>query len=359
VERGFGTVSLHIIDLPLRVVVGSNIIDDIPRQLEDLGLRGIVLIVTGSTRTREIGKRVQEVLVDRGIDTFVVEVREATIDEARRVIEIAREVRASIAIGVGGGKAIDIAKYVASRIGAKFVSVPTAPSHDGIASPFASLKGFNRPTSVKAIMPILVVADIDIISSAPRRLIVAGCGDLIGKLSAVLDWRLAHKLRGEYYGEYAASLALLSAKHVIKYSEMFAKKVIPKEAVRALVEALISSGVAMGIAGSTRPASGSEHMFAHALDIVANYPALHGEEVGVGTIMMLYLHGRNWKKVRKVLKKIGAPTTAKELGVPPEKIVEALVKAHSVRPERYTILGEKGLTWEAAEKLAKVTGVID
>ena len=56
----------------------------------------------------------------------------------------------------------------------------------------------------------------------------------------------------------------------------------------------------MSIAGSSRPASGSEHMFSHALDRIAPKPALHGEQCGVGTIMMMYLHGGNWQTVQPV-----------------------------------------------------------
>ena len=54
---------------------------------------------------------------------------------------------------------------------------------------------------------------------------------------------------------------------------------------------MISSGMAISIAGNSRPASGSEHKFSHALDMIAPKPALHGEQCGVGTIMMMYLHG--------------------------------------------------------------------
>jgi glycerol-1-phosphate dehydrogenase [NAD(P)+] len=92
------------------------------------------------------------------------------------------------------------------------------------------------------------------------------------------------------------------------------------------------------IAGSSRPCSGSEHLFSHALDRVSEKPSLHGEQCGVGAIMMMYLHGGDWRKVRSALHAIGAPTTAKELGVTNEEIIEALVGAHAVRPERYTIL---------------------
>ena len=129
--------------------------------------------------------------------------------------------------------------------------------------------------------------------------------------------------------------------------------------MRILVEALISSSVAMCIAGSTRPASGSEHLFSHALDMVAPKPALHGEQVGVGAIMMSYLHGRNWRAIRDVLRRAGAPTNARELGIEDKYIVEALTIAHKIRPERYTILGDRGLSWEAAERLVRVTEVIE
>ncbi|MEM4854481.1 MAG: iron-containing alcohol dehydrogenase, partial [Sulfolobales archaeon] len=194
------------------------------------------------------------------------------------------------------------------------------------------------------------------IAQAPRRLAIAGAGDLIAKVTAVRDWRLANRLKGEYYGDYAASLALLSAKHVLTFSKTIAKHT--PAGLRILVEGLISSSTAMCIAGSTRPASGSEHLFSHALDMVANYPALHGEQVGLGTIIMGYIHGINWKKIKKTLRKLGLPTTARELGVKEEHIIEALTIAHKIRPDRYTILGESGLTRNAAEEVALKTGVI-
>ena len=114
----------------------------------------------------------------------------------------------------------------------------------------------------------------------------------------------------------------------------------------------------MSIAGSSRPCSGAEHLFSHALDIVAGETSLHGGRTGVGAIMCAYLHGSNWESIREFLQEIGAPSTAKELKVSPEQVVKALTMAHSLRPERYTILGETGVTEAAAEKVARATGVI-
>jgi glycerol-1-phosphate dehydrogenase [NAD(P)+] len=130
------------------------------------------------------------------------------------------------------------------------------------------------------------------------------------------------------------------------------------ESAALVVKALISSGMAISIAGTSRPASGSEHKFSHALDIIAPKPALHGEQCGVGTIMMMYLHGGDWKFIRDTLKTIKAPTTATGMGIDPEYIIEALTIAHTIRKDRYTILGDRGLTIDAAEEIATATGVI-
>ncbi len=346
-----------MIDLPKKIVVGENVVWQIPKVIQELRLGKKVLIITGPNVWGLIGGTVEEMMSSSNVSYEVSKVYKPTLSEAESLHETLNSFSPDLIIGLGGGKTIDIAKYLSASSGIPFMSVPTTSSHDGIASPFASLRGGGKITSVLAKPPVAVIADLNIITSAPSRVIKAGAGDLIAKFTAVLDWRLAHRLKGEYYGDYSAQLALLSAKHVVNYSDLISKLSI--EGVRVIVEGLISSSVAMCIAGSSRPASGSEHLFSHALDYVANYPALHGEQVGVGAIMMSYLHGIEWRKIKKVLKKVGLPTTAKELGVRDVDIINALTIAHKIRTERYTILGESGLTYEAAEKLAKETEVID
>lgn len=345
----------HIINLPRRVYVGFNILQNLKGYFKSLSLTGPYIIVTGPHVKNVIKKYFEDSFFE---PYAIIEVERATLDEVTKVMNIANEIKANVILGVGGGKSIDVAKYSAFKSGLDFVSIPTAPSHDGITSPFASLKGLEKPVSVKAKEPLAIIADINIISGAPKRLISAGIGDSIGKIIAVRDWKLAAKLRGEYYGDYTASLALMSAKHAISTTRLLNKNI--KEAVRNLIEALISSGIAMGMAGSTRPASGSEHLFAHAIEMLdPNTSALHGELVALGTIMMAYIHGINWMKIKKHIKRAGLPTTAKELGLSDELIIKALTIAHTIRPERYTILGDKGITWNSAEKIVIETGIID
>jgi len=206
-----------------------------------------------------------------------------------------------------------------------------------------------------ATAPLGGVVDIDIIMSAPRRLLSSGCGDLIANMAAVSDWKLGSDRTGEYYGIYSASLATMSAKIVMENSARFAKDGMDE---RVIVEALISAGVASCIAGSSRPCSGSEHLFSHALDQLAPELGMHGEKCGIGAIMMAKLQGQNWKDIAQALKDVGAPTTAGEIGLDRDTLVQALKIAQDMRPERYTILKETEMTRERAIALAEETNVL-
>ncbi len=343
--------------LPREVLVGKNVIQSVGETVARLGFKGPALLVTGPKVVTIAAETVVESLNRSGIKSSTVIAENATTDQVSQVENEIREKKPDIVIGVGGGKDIDVAKLSSVKSETRFVSVPTAASHDGIASPLVSMKGLDRPYSYATHSPIAIIADTSIIAKSPYRLIASGCGDVVAKYTAVRDWKLAHRIKNEYFGDYAAELALMSSRLVIRSANDV--RTLSDSGVSTLVEALISCGVAMSIAGTSRPCSGAEHLFSHALSLIAPKPALHGEQCGVGTIMCAYLHGANWQLIRDVLHRVGAPTTSKELNVDSRYVVEALTKAHSMRPERYTILGESGLTSDAAQRLATVTGVID
>ncbi len=347
---------VHLMQLPREVLLGENLKGEVINVARRLGLGEKVIVLYGP-KTKEIAGKDVEKSLKSEYDVVPLTVKKgATMEEVERTIGLVRDESADWVIAVGGGSIIDVAKLASFKTGVPFISFPTTASHDGIASANASIKDLGSKTSVKAVPPVAVIADVKVIKTAPYRYLAAGVGDTISNLTAVKDWQLAHRIKGEYYSEYAASLSLMSAKMVIRNADII--RLGNEESVRKVIKALISTGVAMSIAGSSRPASGAEHLFSHALDMLAEKPALHGEQVGVGTIIMAYLHGLKWERVRETLKRVGAPTTAYELGIEPELIIEALTIAHTIRPERYTILGKDGLTREAAEKAAKITRVI-
>lgn len=326
------------IELPRKVLVGDDALYEVDEVANELGLKGKPLILCD-----EVTKKIAADTVAEELDSKSVVIRDFEASSRKVGLDV------RYVVGVGGGKVLDFGKIVAFENKLPYISVPTTASHDGIASPQASIKT-DKPVSVQVHCPMGVVADTKIISNSPRRLLASGAADAISNYTAVLDWKLAHHERNEYFGDYASALSQLSAEIVMENASRIYKH------ISILVEALISSGVAIGIAGSSRPASGSEHLFSHALDLICEKPALHGEQCGVGTIMMAHLHDADWVKVKEALKTVEAPTTAKELGIPQEKIIEALVKAASIR-DRYTILRD-GLTEKKARELAEETGVI-
>ncbi len=350
------TLNYHYMQLPREVIVGKGTLSRLPEVVNRLGLKGKALVLSDAQCYKIAGETVSGFLQKAGLSVEFFLVKSMTADDLVLVERQIKEQKPKVLFGVGGGTIIDSAKLSSASQNIPFISVPTTVSHDGIASPLASIKGSDKPYSILAQAPLAIVADTEIISQAPWRFVVSGCGDVISKFTAVRDWRLAKLEKGEYYGGYAASLALMSAKLVTENAELIQHK--ENEGLRVLLEALISCGVAMSIAGSSRPCSGSEHLFSHALDLINSNHAMHGEQCGVGSILTSFLHGSNWQKIKATLQQIGAPTTAYELGVKDMDVVKALQVATQIRPERYTILHKLNLNFDACETVARATGII-
>ena len=341
-------------ELPRLIVVGEKNINDIGSFLKSLKNIKKVSLVSGNNVKKIVQSKIESSLSASKIQMVW---HLAETNDKRSIKKIEQNVgksKSELIVGVGGGRSVDIAKIIGFNLDLPFVSIPTSASHDGIASPFVSIKG-NKPHSLVATAPLGVFVDVDIIKKAPKKLLASGCGDLIAKITAVRDWQLGRDKTGEYYGRYSADLALMSAKILMEHSSRFSKKGLD---VREVVEALISAGVASCIAGSSRPCSGAEHLFSHAVDKLEPGIGLHGEKCGIGAIMIAKLQGQDWRKIVKTLKSVGAPTTAKEIGLKSEVLAEALTIAQSLRPERYTILKEVDMNENKAINLAKSTKVL-
>ncbi len=342
------------IRLPRNVLVGHGVLSETVAAIDELHLQGTPLLVTSPTPNEVAGKRVVAQFEEAGLDVETVVIEEASFAAIQRVIDIANEVKPGYLVGVGGGKAIDIAKMASDEVGRRFVSIPTAASHDGIVSGRGSVPEKDTRHSVAAEPPLAVVADTEIIADAPWKLTTAGCADIISNYTAVEDWRLAQRLQNVEFHEYSATLAEMTAEMLVGNAGSIKPGL--EESAWVVVKALVSSGVAMSIADSSRPASGAEHLFSHQLDRIAPGAALHGHQVGVGSIITEYLHGGDWQGIRDALSTIGAPTTADGLGIDAETVVEALTTAHEIR-DRYTILGN-GMNRAAAFEAVETTKVI-
>ena len=344
----------HTMELPRLIEIGEKNIADFGKFLNSLNKPKKVSLIAGINVQKVLRKKIEKSLKSKKIQFIWHTSKDNQIKSWNKIQKNVKKDNSDLIVGIGGGRSVDTAKLISYNLGKQFVSLPTAASHDGMASPFVSVKS-NMPHSIVASAPMGVFVDIDVIRKAPVRLLASGCGDLIANIIAVKDWQLGHKKKKEYYGRYAADLAMMSAKIVMENSSKFARKGLD---ARVIVEGLISAGVASCIAGSSRPCSGAEHLFSHALDKIAPGIGLHGEKCGIGSIMMAKLHGQDWKKIVKTLKDVGAPTTAKQIGLKPDVIIKALTIAQGLRPERYTILKEIKMTEKRALSLAKSTKVI-
>jgi len=340
-------------ELPRKVLMHGGAINEVAEVCISLRLKGRALIITGPNTRKVAGEHIADLL--DGFEPVVHATCSSSLEEVEDAESVAREIGAGFIIGAGGGRSIDIAKLASVRADVPILSVPTAASHDGICSAQVSLSINGETTSVSAQAPLAIVADTNIISRAPARLLSAGCGDIISNYTALLDWQLAYRLKNEEYSEYAAALSDMTAKMIVKLAPTIKPGL--EESARTVVKALISSGVAMSIAGSSRPASGSEHKFAHSVNRIAPGKALHGELCGIGTVIAMYLHGGDWEMIKRALSFVGAPTSMSQVGIDSDTVVDAIVNAHKIRPERYTIL-DTGINQKAAIRAAEATGII-
>lgn len=342
---------------PRNVLMGHNVLGQVVGICGDFRFPKTGMIVTGDTTYKAAGRKVEELMEDAGYDMHVHMTGAATFANSDKIVAEANETGSKFILAVGGGSKIDLSKVASKELRIPFISVPTSAAHDGISSGRASMKSDMGPVSADAMVPLAIVADTEVISMSPYRLLASGCADVISNLTAILDWKLAKRVKNEVFSRSAEALSLYSAETIIDNSKFIRNGT--EESVWVAMRPIIVSGISMSIAGSSRPTSGSEHLFSHALDILHPGTALHGEQCGVGAIMMMYLHGGDWTEIKNALEDIGAPVNAEQLGISDDDVIDALTEAHRIRKERFTILGERGLDRETAEAVAKATMVIE
>jgi len=344
------------IELPRHIIVGEGIYPKIPNILEKLDDFKSILLVMGIKTRDLIGQKILKILNNHYNLNFIY-AKSCDHSTLQRVKKQASLVETDLAIGIGGGKNIDLAKAVAHYMKIPYISVPTILSHDGIASDRAVIAKGKKKYPILGSPPIAVVADLDILSQAPYRYFAAGCGDVIAKITSVLDWRLARNEKNEDYDDFVANLAYSTAETIINNAKKHEKDY--KNSVKLLLESLITCGMAMTITKSSRPCSGSEHMFSHTIDFLApKNTALHGEKCALGTYIMSYLHGIDYEKVREALVSYHLPTNFRDIKIFPKVLIKALSTAYKIRSDRrYTIL-KNGVSKKEAERILTKLKVI-
>jgi glycerol-1-phosphate dehydrogenase [NAD(P)+] len=208
-------------------------------------------------------------------------------------------------------------------------------SNDGFASPQSSLTVDGKRRSLAAAMPFGVIVDTSVCAGAPRVLSLSGVGDLAAKFTAIFDWKLAFHRSGELVDDFAA---LLSDGSVHAF---LARPVLDDEGIRLLATSLLLNGIAMEVCGSSRPASGSEHLISHALDELSARPRLHGLQVGVATYLMSLLQKHQSEVIARLFEKTGFWDIVADDPFSAAEWLEAARRAPAIKPGYFTVLSTR------------------
>lgn len=361
----------HKVDIQA-IRVGSGVIQELPGILRDLGASHIFLVADNYTY-EAAGRQVEQLLDQAGLAyhkrVFQTETPLVPNEYALGSVLAAMTSQDDMLLAVGSGTLNDVTKYVSARTGMPYVIAATAPSMDGYASTVAPtiLDGFK--TTLPAVYPAAIVADVDILKDAPMPMLTAGFGDIIGKFTSLADWRLSHQLNGEYYCPEVAGVIEAAVETCAANAKALAQR--EPQAIQAVTEALILSGLAMGMVGVSRPASGAEHQMAHYWEMDAlrrgeEHP-LHGNAVGVGTVLAASLYemaaeylpqgfaAPDKGQILACLQAAGSCADPKELGIRRELCLESLLHAMELR-DRFTVqklLEQKGKLSLCAQELVE------
>ncbi len=247
-----------------------------------------ILVVADENTYAAAGQKTEDALCSKNIKKVIFSGKTVLIPNEQAIETVGKSLDGSdLIIGIGSGVIQDLCKYVSHFSGVPYMVVATAPSMDGYASDGAAmiLKGMKE--TVPAGLPRAIIADTEVLKDAPLEMIKAGYGDIVGKYSALCDWKLAHAVNGEYFCRYIYDTTYKMIKNTLDTAKGLLER--NEGSIQALTEALMIVGIMMSFAGSSRPASGSEHHLSHFFEIVGivnsqDYFA-HGIDVAYSTVV--------------------------------------------------------------------------
>lgn len=275
--------------------IGAGVLRELPDVLRKMGVKRPFIVSDRNTETAA-GKLVKQILRAKAITfgEFVFSQNERIEPDERAVgaIAMAFDPKCDCMLAVGSGVMNDCCKVFAKAIGKPSLVVATAPSMDGYASNSSSMIQSRIKVSLYNGCPQAIIADTDVLKTAPDIMLQAGLGDMLAKYVSVCEWRISHLVYGDPYCEEIADLVRASLRKIVAHADGLLSR--EDAALEAVLEGLVLSGVSMAFAEISRPASGLEHYFSHLWEmqsLLSGAPGdLHGVQVGVGTQMVLWIY---------------------------------------------------------------------
>lgn len=248
-----------------------------------------ILVVADENTFRAAGAKTEAALQGKQYSKLIFDGSTILIPNEIAVERVQKELPGhDLIIGIGSGVMQDLCKYVSFFSGVPYFVIATAPSMDGYTSDGAAMIMGGLKVTYACGLPSVILADTEVLKDAPFEMIQAGYGDIVGKYSALNDWKLSRAVNDEYFCQKIYDMTMDSLQRTQSVAEGLVRR--DEESVKILMEALIFVGIAMKFAGTSRPASGSEHHLSHYFEIVGiergepYFP--HGIDVAFSTILM-------------------------------------------------------------------------
>lgn len=258
-------------------------------------------LVSDTNTYAVLGERVEQLFNSQGwsVNSIILEGREVIADECTLDETLNRSgEHPGVFLAVGSGTLTDITRYSSHKKETAFISFPTAPSVDGFASSGAPIIIQGYKQTVQCHPPQAIFADLPTLCKAPKAMIAAGLGDMLGKYTALADWKLAQIVMNDPYQEAIAKRVAKALQLCVETSPQLYQA--DPVSITHVMNGLVESGICMALAGNSRPASGSEHHVSHYWEMLLlqqGRPAvLHGAKVGIGAILI----AKRWEQIRRL-----------------------------------------------------------
>lgn len=295
---------------PVKTIeISENAVEKIADILKDYHS---IYMVADKNTYEVCGRRVEEILTSAGLLSHKYVLPKDALASAENVGEVLiyagvdDEVydinkfsnKPDYILAVGSGSVNDICRMVSYRLGIEYGVCGTAPSMDGYVSVVAPLLVNNKKIIYNCSTARHVIIDLNIAANAPYDLLLAGVGDMAGKYVALLDWELAAMKTGEYYCQKVADMVFEATGQCVEAAKHLQER--RPEDIRKILDGLIKSGLGIAYTGTSRPASGTEHMIGQTWEVIdlehGREPHLHGIDVGQATFVAMEMYRRLYQE---------------------------------------------------------------
>ena len=291
------------------LLLGKGVLSSIATLFKEQFPGKRAIIVADKTTFEVAGKAVQRFLEEGGVEQDVPFIFDEPDMHAewkfieRLDVHLAKT--EAIAIAVGSGTINDTTKLSSSHNNRRYMTVATAASMDGYTAFGASITKDGAKQTFACAAPQALVADIDVIATAPKDMTASGFGDLFAKVPAGADWIIADGLGVDPIDDLAFSIVQDGLQDAL--SDPIGARNGEEQALSRLIEGLLLGGFAMqAYPKSSRPASGAEHQFSHLWNMQHHVmengvTPSHGFQVSIGTLVSLAFYEELMKSDMKSL----------------------------------------------------------